>query len=52
MYICPKCGGQGHKEKIEITNEEGEFFSPSTGDIVCENCGYVGSKNDFQDSEI
>lgn len=50
MYKCPKCGGTGHKERIEITNEEGECFRPSTGDIVCESCGYVGSQNDFENT--
>lgn len=48
MFKCPKCGGNGHKERLEIETEEGENFRPSTGDIVCGSCGYVGSKNDFQ----
>jgi len=27
MYKCPKCGSTGHKERIEITNEEGGEFA-------------------------
>lgn len=49
MYKCPKCGGNAHKERIDITNDEGEHFRPSTGDIVCDKCGYAGSANEFQE---
>jgi DNA-directed RNA polymerase subunit RPC12/RpoP len=47
MYKCLKCGGNSRKERLEIEDMDGNQVNPSTGDIKCDDCGYIGSKNEF-----
>lgn len=49
MYKCPKCGGNAHKERIDISNDDEELFRPLTGDIICDKCDYIGSQNEFHE---
>ncbi len=46
MYKCPKCNGIGEKERIKIQTYS-EDFNIKSGDIKCQECGYVGSKQEF-----
>ena len=46
MYKCPKCGGAGEKERIDIPTYSEKFIA-KTGDIKCTQCGYAGSKKEF-----
>jgi RNA polymerase subunit RPABC4/transcription elongation factor Spt4 len=43
MYKCPKCGSSNTiKEKI---------MGADTMDRICQNCKYIGSKNEFKNKE-
>jgi len=46
MYKCPKCGGNAHKERIEVYNFS-ETFNVKTGDIICKKCGYTWARESF-----
>ena len=50
MYSCPKCGGLGKKERIKVPTYSEEFIVKS-GDIQCQQCGYIGTKKEFGKEE-
>ena len=40
--VCPKCG-------CEVIRKE-KMFGVQTGDLVCSDCGYTSTRNEFEEA--
>lgn len=47
--ICPKCGSKNiKKERLDAINMGAGFHKEiDTGDRICQDCGFVGTSNQF-----
>lgn len=47
MYKCPNCGSSSIKKERIYVEEAGREID--TGDKICQQCGFVGTSNEFMD---
>ncbi|WP_230853928.1 TFIIB-type zinc ribbon-containing protein [Campylobacter concisus] len=45
MYKCPNCGSSSIKKERIYVEEAGREID--TGDRICQDCGFVGTSNEF-----
>lgn len=45
MYKCPNCGSSSVKKERIYVEEAGREIA--TGDRICQDCGFVGTSNEF-----